>query len=96
VPRGDALPLSDALPSPRPRRLAWAELLRRVFATDVLACPRCGGRMRLLAAIQPPDATKAILARLELPSRAPPPAPPRAEDAAAAAAGASWDLDGSA
>jgi len=93
VPRGDALPSSDAPPSPRPRRLAWAELLRRVFAADVLACPRCGERMRLLAAIQPPDATKAILACLELPSRAPPPAPPRAEDAAAAAAGASWDLD---
>jgi hypothetical protein len=28
--------------------------------------------MRLLAAIQPPDATKAILDCLELPSRAPP------------------------
>ena len=41
----------------RPRRLAWAELLRRVFAVDVLECPHCGGRMRLLAAIQPPEAT---------------------------------------
>jgi hypothetical protein len=36
---------------------------------------RCGGRMRLLAAIQPPDVTQAILACLELPSRAPPTAP---------------------
>jgi hypothetical protein len=27
----------------RPRQLAWAELMRRVFATDVLECPRCGG-----------------------------------------------------
>jgi len=59
-------------PALRPRRLAWAELLRRVFAIDVLECPRCGGRMRLLAAIQPPDVTQAILACLELPSRAPP------------------------
>jgi len=59
----------------RPRRLAWAELLRRVFAVDVLECPRCGGRMRLLAAIQPPDVTQAILDCLELPSRAPPIAP---------------------
>jgi len=49
--------------------------LRRVFAADVLECPRCGGRMRLLAAIQPPDATKAILDCLELPIRAPPTAP---------------------
>ena len=56
----------------RPRRLAWAVLLRRVFAVDVLECPRCGGRMRLLAAIQPPDVTQAILDCLELPSRSPP------------------------
>ena len=59
-------------PALRPRRLAWAELLRRVFAVDVLECPRCGGRMRLLAAIQPPDVTQAILDCLDLPSRAPP------------------------
>ena len=59
----------------RPRRLAWAELLRRVFAVDVLECPRCGGRMRLLAAIHPPDVTQAILDCLDLPSRAPPTAP---------------------
>ncbi len=39
---------------------------------DVLKCPRCGGRMRLLAAIQPPDVTQAILDCLDLPSRAPP------------------------
>jgi len=67
---------SAAMPSPnatpRPRRLAWSELLRRVFAVDVLECPRCGGRMRLLAAIQPPDVTQAILDCLNLQSRAPP------------------------
>jgi hypothetical protein len=27
-------------------------LLRRVFAIDVLACPDCGGRLRLLATIE--------------------------------------------
>jgi hypothetical protein len=52
---------ASGVPALRPRRLAWAELLRRVFAVDVLECPSCGGRMRLLAAIQPPDATEAIL-----------------------------------
>jgi hypothetical protein len=56
----------------RPRRLAWADLLRRVFAIDVLECPRCGARTRLLAAIHPPDATSAILECLDLPARAPP------------------------
>jgi hypothetical protein len=56
----------------RPRRLAWADLLRRVFAVDVLECPRCGARTRLLAAIHPPDTTSAILECLDLPARAPP------------------------
>jgi hypothetical protein len=76
---------ASGVPALRPRRLAWAELLRRVFAVDVLECPSCGGRMRLLAAIQPPDATEAILNCLELPSRAPPtsPAVPDAEEWAA-------------
>jgi hypothetical protein len=68
-------------PTIRPRRLAWAELLRRVFAVDVLECPRCGGRMRVLAAIHPPDATRAILECLGLNSRAPPTNPPFPEDA---------------
>jgi hypothetical protein len=70
--RSHAPPPGPDEPALRPRRLAWAELLRRVFAVDVLECPRCGGRMRLLAAIQPPDVTKAILDCLELSSRAPP------------------------
>jgi hypothetical protein len=61
----------------RARRLAWAALLRRVFAVDVLECPRCGGRMRLLATIHPAEATEAILECLGLPSRAPPTAPAR-------------------
>jgi len=33
----------------RRRRYAWAELLKRVFAVDVLQCDHCGGRMRILA-----------------------------------------------
>jgi putative transposase/transposase-like zinc-binding protein len=52
--------------------LPWAELLRRVFALDVLECPRCGGRMRILTAIQTADAIREILEHLGLPSRAPP------------------------
>jgi hypothetical protein len=30
----------------------WAELMRRAFGVDVLACPRCGGRLRLVALIE--------------------------------------------
>jgi hypothetical protein len=49
----------------------------------VLACPRCGGRLRLIATVEDPDAIRAILGALagseELVGRAPPfvPAVPR-------------------
>lgn len=76
-PRGEE---PSASRPPRLRYLSWAELMRRVFAIDVLECPRCGGPMRILAAIHPPKATPAILECLELSSRAPPVAPAIPED----------------
>jgi hypothetical protein len=88
-PQSDGSASPDG-PTPRPRRLPWAELLRRVFAADVLECPRCGGRMRLLAAIHAPDATQSILGCLDLPSRAPPMAAPQPGDAEG---GAGWAGD---
>ncbi|MCP4968959.1 MAG: hypothetical protein GY926_27495, partial [bacterium] len=42
-------------------RIAWSELLRRTF-DDPLVCPRCQGRMRLVAVVKDPDAIAAILA----------------------------------
>jgi hypothetical protein len=54
----------------------WAVLMRRVFAVDVLECPKCGGKMNILATIHPPEATTAILESLALSPRAPPPAQP--------------------
>jgi len=56
----------------RPRNYSWAELMRRVWAVDVLECPRCFGRMRIVAAIHSAEATRRILQYLGLPSRAPP------------------------
>src|SRR5262245_5455801 len=32
---------------------------RRAFDIDVLACPRCGGRLRLIATVEDPDAIRA-------------------------------------
>ena len=80
-----AIPVASASAPARPdaaraRRLAWAELMKRVFAIDVLECPRCRGPMRILAAIHPPETTSAILACLGLPVRAPPLAPARRDD----------------
>ena len=57
------------------RNYTWAELMKRVWEVDVLECDRCGGRMRILAAINRPEAIKAILECLGLPSRAPPISP---------------------
>jgi len=42
----------------RPKSMAWADLLRRVFLIDVLHC-ECGGRFRFVAAIFDPCRTLA-------------------------------------
>jgi hypothetical protein len=55
-----------------PRNYSWSELMLRVFELDVLKCPECGGRMRILCAINPPAAIKKILDCLGLPTRPPP------------------------
>ncbi len=63
----------DCTHTPR-RWTPWAKLMQRVFAIDVLECPRCGGKMKILATIHPPEATTAILESLGMSPRAPPPA----------------------
>jgi len=55
----------------RRTRIDGASLLRRIYLEDVLACP-CGGRRRLVAAIDEPSAIVAILEHLGLPTEAPP------------------------
>jgi len=54
------------------RRTLWADLLQRVFEVGALRCPRCGGRMRVLAAITEADVARRILTCMNLPTRAPP------------------------
>ena len=58
-------------------RLAWADLLRRVFRIDVTQCPICGGHMKVIAALTEPRSIQRYLAGIGLPSRAPPIAPAR-------------------
>ena len=55
----------------RVSRLPWALLLKRVFMTDALTCPKCQGRMKILAAITEPEAIRKILDHLGIPSEAP-------------------------
>ncbi len=69
-----------AEPDGRSRRRGWrwAALMQRVFALDVLACPRCGGRLRLIALLEASAVTVRILRHLGLPDTVPPPLPSRA------------------
>jgi hypothetical protein len=84
APPPSSTPGPDADGFPRARRLSWAQLLQRVFLVDVLECPACAGRMRLIAAIVEPRLVARILAHLGLPARAPP-LFPRAKSPAPAA-----------
>lgn len=63
-----------------PRRTAyrpWAELLKRTFGFDVLACPRCEGRMRLLAMVTDDKSVTRYLRALGEPTDAPTRTPAR-------------------
>ena len=79
--------VTDSVPDPsdgkgaRPRRAGgqrWAELMRRSFGFDVLACPRCRGRLRLVALIEEASVIHRILRHLGVPTEVPEPRPGRA------------------
>ena len=66
------VPVAPCPPPPRPgyvrpKYYAWASLLERTFAIDVLACPDCGGRLRFVATIEDRAVIEKILRHLELP-----------------------------
>ena len=76
-------PKREAAPgSPRKRThyRTWADLLARTFALDSLECPRCQGRMRLIAMITRKASIERYLTALgdltEVPRRSPGRAPP--------------------
>ena len=67
-------------PDTRPRsNLLWAQLMQRSFGFDVLACPRCGGQLRLIALIEDPGVIRRILGHLGLPTERPAARPPCAQ-----------------
>ena len=65
-------------PSDRGSGSRWADLMRRAFGFNVLACPRCGGRLRLIALLDESVVTQRILCHLGLPTDVPPAQPARA------------------
>lgn len=60
-------------------KAAWARLIRMVYEADPLECPRCRGRMRVIALIDDPPVNRRILEHLGCwapePSERGPPAP---------------------
>ncbi len=68
---------SPRAPRARPRHWAWAQLMQRAFGVDALACPRCAGRLRLMATVDDPHAIRAIMETLGLPAEVPQPDSPQ-------------------
>jgi len=80
TPHNESEPDTTAsAPPPRRKNYSWSELLKRVFEIDILVCERCGGPVRVIAAIQQSETTQKILNYLGLPSRPPPITPARVE-----------------
>lgn len=84
----EAPPAHEA-PSPPPptrpgRYMSWADLLKRVFEIDVLSCPRCGGRMKIVATLTDRSVVAAFLRSLgvstEVPRFIPARSPPAADE----------------
>jgi hypothetical protein len=56
-------------------RINWARLLKRVFKSELAACPDCGGELKIIAAITQPSAINKLLTHFGLPTHPPPRAP---------------------
>ena len=76
----DAEEHSDAVGCRHGSNYLWAKLMRRSLGLDVLRCPRCGGRLKLIPLIKDPTVIRRVLHHLGLatdvpearPARAPP------------------------
>ena len=76
------------------RGQCWASLMARTFGFDVLTCPRCGGRLRLIALIEEAAVIGRILRHLGVPTEIPAPRPARAPTLPAATFDQTgWDDD---
>jgi hypothetical protein len=76
LPKPPATSTNDIEPRTQPKRggsryRPWAELLKRCFSIDVLRCPSCSGRMRLVALITDPKQVRRFLHGIGEPTDAP-------------------------
>ena len=81
--RQHIVPRRDAVKEPKDKPCApmtWMQRLKRVFAIDIETCPKCGGKLRVIACIEDPDVIATILEHIRPRDEAQPPqprAPPR-------------------
>jgi hypothetical protein len=54
----------------------WVEMIRKGYEVDLLICPSCGGRMRVVSFIEEPKTIDRIIRHLELTFEAERPPPP--------------------
>ena len=83
APKPAVAPIPTVDVPERPRRggyRPWAELLKRTFGFDVLTCPCCSGRMKLLALVTDPTSVARYLRGIgeptDVPKRTPARGPP--------------------
>jgi hypothetical protein len=68
---GDAATATPDSAWSRARGPCWAALMKRTFGFDVLDCPRCGGRLRLIALVEEAAVIGRILGHLGVPTDLP-------------------------
>ncbi len=73
----DQTPMGKVAEQKKKTRISWARLLKRIFGVDVETCNLCGGKVKIISAIEDPKVIKKILDHIGLPSMAPAPKPAR-------------------
>ena len=64
--------ISECNAEEKAEKSTWARLIKRVYGTDPLVCPRCGSKMKILAIVIDPWETEKILRHLIKIGRSPP------------------------
>jgi hypothetical protein len=60
-----AVRITEEEPKPVPSK-GWAEMIRKVYEVDPMVCPKCGGRMKVVAFITDYQAVDRIIDHLKL------------------------------
>jgi hypothetical protein len=80
VKKASLVPVAPGMIEEEPRRLSskgWAEMIRKVYEVDPMLCPKCGGRMRIIAFLTDYSVVDRIINHLKLTFVASKPPPPR-------------------